>query len=106
MSVRKWGDKVPHVKWDERAQEDAWYFGEARVFSASFSAHAGWTEYFPDTPKRLSDVSPALWRVVQISQGRGLAIETHRSAADWDKGRLGAGGRGDAYPGLDTEFLR
>ena len=25
MSVGKWGDKVPHVKWDERAQEDAWY---------------------------------------------------------------------------------
>ena len=62
MSVRKWGDRVPHVKWDERAGEDAWYFGDERVFSAGFSAHAGWNEYFPDTPKRLSDVSPALWR--------------------------------------------
>src|SRR3569623_504779 len=62
MSVSKWGDQVPHVKWDERAQVDAWYFGEERVFSACFSAHAGWREYFPSTPKRLSDVSPALWR--------------------------------------------
>jgi hypothetical protein len=31
-----------------------------------------------------------LRRVVQISQGRGLALETRKSAADWGKGRLGA----------------
>ena len=75
MSVGKWGDKVPHVKWDERAQEDAWYFGEERVFSAGFSAHAGWNEYFPDTPKRLSDVSPALWRAedrLQLMDAYGI----------------------------------
>ena len=28
LSVDKWGDKVPHVQWDERHQEDAWYFGD------------------------------------------------------------------------------
>jgi predicted TIM-barrel fold metal-dependent hydrolase len=75
MSVRKWGDKVPHVKWDDVRQEDAWYFGEERVFSACFSAHAGWTEYFPDTPKRLSDVSPSLWRAedrLQLMDAYGI----------------------------------
>ena len=30
LSVQKWGDKVPHVKWDEDLQEDAWYFGNER----------------------------------------------------------------------------
>jgi len=62
MSARKWGDKIPLVRWDEVAQEDAWYFNNERVFPAVSSAHAGWHEYFPDTPKRLSEVSPALWR--------------------------------------------
>jgi uncharacterized protein len=31
ISVKKWGDLVPHVKWDDELQEDAWYFGSARV---------------------------------------------------------------------------
>jgi len=62
MSARKWGDKIPLVRWDEVAQEDAWYFNNERVFPAVSSAHAGWHEYFPDVPKRLSEVNPALWR--------------------------------------------
>ena len=31
LSVKKWGDKVPHVRFDKNFQEDAWYFGDERV---------------------------------------------------------------------------
>ena len=31
LSVDRWGDKVPHVKWDDNLHEDAWYFGTDRV---------------------------------------------------------------------------
>lgn len=41
------------------------------------------------TPE-LREWAGLLRRVVQISQGRGLALETQKSAADWGKGRLGA----------------
>ena len=41
------------------------------------------------TPE-LREWAGLLRRVVQISQGRGLALETRKTAADWGKGRLGA----------------
>ena len=28
VSVKKWGDLVPHVRWDEDTQEELWYFGD------------------------------------------------------------------------------
>ena len=62
ISVRKWGDKVPHVKWDDVLQEDAWFFGSERVAAAAGAAMAGWPEYPPSRPKRLSDVDPYTWR--------------------------------------------
>ena len=31
VSVEKWGDKVPHVRWDEKHGKDTWYFGEKAV---------------------------------------------------------------------------
>ena len=30
LSLAKWGDKVPHVKWDEKYQEDAATLGPGR----------------------------------------------------------------------------
>ena len=61
LSVQKWGDKVPHVKFDEDLKEDAWYFGSERVGAAASAAQAGYGEYPPDHPARLSDVDPATW---------------------------------------------
>jgi len=37
VSVAKWGQMVPHVRWDEVAQEEAWFFGDNRV--------AGWERF-------------------------------------------------------------
>ena len=61
ISVAKFGDKVPHVKWDEENQEDAWFFGPNRTGAAAGAAMAGWHEYPPQRPKSLSDVDKALY---------------------------------------------
>jgi predicted TIM-barrel fold metal-dependent hydrolase len=61
ISVKKYGDLVPHVRWDEDAKEDAWYFGEERTMAAAGAAMAGWHEFPPNHPKKLADVDPALW---------------------------------------------
>jgi predicted TIM-barrel fold metal-dependent hydrolase len=61
ISVDKWGDKVPHVRWDEDFQEDAWFFGESRIGPAAGAAQAGWSEFPPHHPPPLADVDPATW---------------------------------------------
>jgi predicted TIM-barrel fold metal-dependent hydrolase len=61
ISVSKWGDKVPHMKWDPDAEEEAWYFGDRRICSGASEAMAGWPEYCPDRPRRMADVDPATW---------------------------------------------
>jgi hypothetical protein len=45
MDVRRWGDRVPHVRFDDNMGEDAWFFGETRVGAAAGAAQAGWHEY-------------------------------------------------------------
>ena len=63
VSVKKWGDLVPHVKWDSEKGQEAWYFGSGRIEgrSAWSSAMAGWREYPPDCPKSFSDVAREMW---------------------------------------------
>lgn len=61
ISVQKYGDKVPHVKWDPKMNEDAWFFGGDRTGAAAGSAMAGWHEYPPKRPQRLEQVDPALY---------------------------------------------
>lgn len=61
ISVQKWGDKVPHVKWDDQNQEDAWFFGETRIGAAAGAAMAGWHEYPPKRPQRLEQVDTSLY---------------------------------------------
>ena len=63
LSVDKWGDKVPHVRFDEKRKEDAWYFGTDRVGAAASAAQAGWAEFPPDHPPSLDVVDPATWDV-------------------------------------------
>jgi predicted TIM-barrel fold metal-dependent hydrolase len=55
----KWGDLVPHVKFDERRGEDRWYVGSKRLFGVGAFAQAGWREYPPSHPRRLDEAIPA-----------------------------------------------
>jgi uncharacterized protein len=57
----KWGDLVPHVKWDDVQQEEAWFIGDKRVAPVASAAQAGWPEYPPNHPPRWEDADPATW---------------------------------------------
>ncbi len=61
LSVAKWGDLVPHVKWDGKLEEDAWFFGDTRVGAAAGPAQAGWNQYPPQHPPTLDVVDRATW---------------------------------------------
>ena len=61
VSVAKWGDLVPHVRWDETSQQDSWFFGDSRIIGSATCAMAGWDQFPPSWPKHLSDVDPATW---------------------------------------------
>ena len=62
LSVEKWGDKVPHVQWDERRQEDAWYFGDrARRRRGRRRPRPAGTSTRRSTRRRLDVVDPATW---------------------------------------------
>jgi uncharacterized protein len=55
----KWGDLVPRVKWHERRQEEYWYIGDKKLYGVGAFAQAGWKEFPPSHPRRLSEALPA-----------------------------------------------
>ena len=55
----KWGDMVPHVRFDERRGEERWYIGDRKLFGVGAFAQAGWSEFPPSHPRRLSEALPA-----------------------------------------------
>ena len=57
----RWADMVPHVRWDEQHQEEAWFVGDQRLAPVAAAAQAGWSEYPPDHPRRWADADPATW---------------------------------------------
>jgi predicted TIM-barrel fold metal-dependent hydrolase len=63
VSTKKYGDAVPHVRWDAAMKEDAWFFGPKRVSTATGIAMAGWPEFPPNRPPRIQDADPRTWRV-------------------------------------------
>lgn len=56
-----WGDLVPHVRWSEKHQQEAWFIGDRRLSPVAASAMAGWHEYPPLFPPRWSDADPVTW---------------------------------------------
>jgi predicted TIM-barrel fold metal-dependent hydrolase len=63
ISVKRWGDMVPHVRFDPAAGEDRWFLG-GRAFSAPAStAMAGWNEPPPDHPPSLNEADHGAWDV-------------------------------------------
>ena len=55
----KWGDLVPHVKYEETRQEDAWFIGDTLVAPAWASASAGYDKLWPEYPKVKSQAMAA-----------------------------------------------
>ena len=55
----KWGNLVPHVRFHERRQEDIWYIGDRKLYGVGAFAQAGWPEFPPSHPRRLSEAIPA-----------------------------------------------
>lgn len=61
VSVEKWGDLVPHVRWDEKHGKDMWYFGDKAVWHAAGAAMAGFDNYPPNQPKTLAEAQSYTW---------------------------------------------
>jgi predicted TIM-barrel fold metal-dependent hydrolase len=55
LSEKRWGNAIPHVRWDEETQEELWYFGDKKIYAAGLASGARWHEFPPDHPKKLSD---------------------------------------------------
>lgn len=55
----RWGDLVPRVRWHERRQEEYWYIGDTKLYGVGAFAQAGWGEFPPSHPRRLSEALPA-----------------------------------------------
>jgi len=62
VSLKKWGDKVPHVVWDDEFGSDVWMASGQYLGSPGKTATAGFDKPWPDHPKRWSDINPELWR--------------------------------------------
>lgn len=58
MSVKKWGDLVPHVKFDPESGGDTWFFGSKPLVPATVTAVAGWHGYPPDHPRTMAELDP------------------------------------------------
>ena len=58
---KKWGDLIPHVKFDEETKRELWYFGGGRHFTTAGAAMAGWKEFPPAHPPTLGEADPACY---------------------------------------------
>ncbi len=57
----RWGDLVPHVRWDPDKEEEAWWSGGTRLGAVGAPAMAGWHEHPPYHPRRFEDTDPQSW---------------------------------------------
>ncbi|MFD1810976.1 amidohydrolase family protein [Rhodococcus gannanensis] len=61
VSTKKWGDLVPHVRWDDERGDEAWFVSGTRMSAVGSPAMAGWHEYPPNCPPRFADADPRSW---------------------------------------------
>ena len=62
VSVARWGDLVPHVRFDPDRGCDVWVSGATVLNTAAGAAQAGWKEPPPYHPPNLDVVNPEVWR--------------------------------------------
>ena len=58
VSVAKWGDLVPHVRWDDQWQEERWFVGDQSFIGVGVGAMAGWKDLVPSQPPTMDDTDP------------------------------------------------
>ena len=71
MSKQKWGDAIPHVRWDPKIRVQAewegapimegaerWYIGDKRLFGATTAAVSNYKLPLPYFPPRMEDADP------------------------------------------------
>jgi predicted TIM-barrel fold metal-dependent hydrolase len=72
ISVAKWGDQVPHVRWDDRWQEQRWFVGDRSFIGVGVGAMAGWKDFVPSQPPTMDDADPGSWdpvaRIARLDQ--------------------------------------
>lgn len=56
----RWGDAVPHMRWDDSNDCEAWFIGDQRLMGLE-AAMAGWDGYPPNHPLRFEDLPAELW---------------------------------------------
>jgi uncharacterized protein len=71
MSSNKWGELVPHVRWDEEHQRDTWYVGDKPMGPTGICSHAvrdpqtgerrRWDRTYPELPARFEDMHPSAY---------------------------------------------
>ena len=61
ISVKRWGDLVPHILRDSESGKDMWVAGDTPLGLAGAPAQAGYSQYPPDCPPTLMDADPATW---------------------------------------------
>lgn len=54
----KWGDRIPHVEWDDDRQLEVWVSDGQKMGAVGAPAMAGWHEYAPFHPRRFSETDP------------------------------------------------
>lgn len=60
MSATKWGDRIPHVVWDEENEAEVWMSGDDVVgFGSAWAAHAGGDKWYPEMAKRWEEAMAA-----------------------------------------------
>lgn len=63
MSVARWGDQVPHVRFDDQIGEECWFSGANRLSPVAAAAAVGYDGHPPDHPKTLADAMPDTWQM-------------------------------------------
>jgi len=60
MSQKKWGDRIPHIVWNDEYQTEVWLSGDQVIgVGSAWAAHAGGDKWYPELAQRMSDAIEA-----------------------------------------------
>ena len=68
VSMKKWGELVPHVQFDPESNEDRWFMGGKRFQATAGAAMAGWKDPPPEHPPTLAAADHGSWEAAERLQ--------------------------------------